>query len=112
MKPGSLVICINDSGLSPDANAIFNSLPIKNKIYQVRRVIPDIFDPPQANPAGIALEEIFGDWEFLKTRDGTYVYEEIHFRMDRFVEILAPINIEEIEEIEQQDCVIESMCLS
>lgn len=88
MKPGSLVICVDDTHWSSFAKEDFPSLPVKDSIYTVRRIIPNIDEPD--GPPGVALEEIRGVWDHFETYFGTTVYEECHFKMSRFKEVLPP----------------------
>jgi hypothetical protein len=85
MKPGSIVVCIDDTGWDEHVSKDFPFLPVKNRRYTVRRIIPHFIDPNI--PDGVALEEIRGNWDFFKTYNGTIVYEEYHFRMNRFIEV-------------------------
>jgi hypothetical protein len=101
MKPGSIVRCIDDSNWSSDSLQHFPSLPVKDCLYTVRRIIPhwQIAD----GPPGVALEEILGVWEQFKTYYGSVVFEEYHFRMNRFKEVLPPQSIESLlEEIMEE----------
>ena len=95
MKPGSHVICVDDTNWSSFAKDDFPSLPVKDSIYTVRRIIPNIDEPD--GPPGVALEEIRGAWDYFETYFSTTVYEECHFKMSRFKEVIPPdTNSEEI----------------
>lgn len=82
MKAGDYVICINDSNWDKDVYHVFNLVPVKGHIYRIRRVIPNWGSPD--GPDGIALEGVFGDWEIFEHYNGSEIYEEYHFRKDRF----------------------------
>ena len=99
MKPGSLVVCINDF-FPEKAGEVFNRLPEKGKVYRVRRVIPQIgaFDETW----GIALEGIYGSWRHSTNLLGQPVYEEWHFRMSRFREIEGPEEKAEVEVLKEE----------
>jgi len=86
MKPGSVVFCVDDSNWDEYARKDFSELPISGRLYTVRRVIPNIIDP--TGPDGIALAEIFGSWHFFDHFNGKTVFEECHFRKNRFLEII------------------------
>lgn len=90
MKAGSYVICVDDSNWSEHALADFNRLPILGHTYRVRRIIPHI--QVENGPDGVALEGIFGQWKLYQTFDKNVVFEERHFRMNRFREIEPPID--------------------
>jgi hypothetical protein len=105
MKVGSRVICIDDTNWSSNVNEYFDVLPQKGKVYTVRRIIDDVINPD--GPPGIALEEIFGRWSLYEHYLGHEVYEEAHFKMNRFREvffdelfILEPTEIEMLETTE------------
>lgn len=97
MKPGSIIVCIDDTGWDEHVYKDFPCLPVKNRQYTVRRIIPHFIDP--SIPDGVALEEIRGNWDLFKTYYGTIVYEEYHFRMNRFKEVEEAKSIKE-EELE------------
>lgn len=82
MKAGDYVVCINDKNWSKDAHHRFDTLPVKDRVYRIRRVIPNI--ERKNGPAGLALEGIFGAWDMFETYDGRTVFEEYHFRKNRF----------------------------
>ena len=86
MKPGSVVLGVDDSNWDEYARKDFSELPISGRLYTVRRVIPNIIDP--SGPDGIALAEIFGSWHFFDHYNGKTVFEECHFRKNRFLEII------------------------
>ena len=87
MKPGSVFLCVDDSNWDEYARKDFSELPIPGRLYTVRRVIPNIIDP--SGPDGIALAEIFGSWHFFDHFNGKTVFEECHFRKNRFLEIIS-----------------------
>lgn len=82
MKAGDYIICIDDKNWSIEVDLYFDTLPVKNQVYRIRRVIPNI--EIKNGPAGLALENIFGAWDIFETYDGRNVFEEYHFRMNRF----------------------------
>jgi hypothetical protein len=91
MKPGSIVCCIDDTGWSQDVYQLFPTHPKQDNLYVIRRVIPNWVDPNGL--PGIALEEIFGNWTLFKTYSGQTIFEEYHFRKNRFQEVQAPDHI-------------------
>jgi hypothetical protein len=105
MKVGSKVICIDDTNWSYGVNEHFDVLPQKGKVYTVRRIIDNINSPD--GPPGIALYNFFGRWSLYEHYSGHEVYEEAHFKMNRFREvfsdelfILEPSEIEILEPTE------------
>ena len=101
MKPGSIVRCVDDTDWDKYALQYFPSLPVKGGIYTVRRIIANL--ESSIGPPGVALEEIRGNWDFLPTYYRTTVYEEIHFRMNRFKEVLPPVSLNSLlDEIVEQ----------
>ena len=82
MNAGDYVICIDDKNWSNEVHLHFDTLPVKNHVYRIRRVIPNI--EIKNGPAGLALEGIFGAWDIFETYEGSNVYEEYHFRKNRF----------------------------
>ena len=102
MQAGSYVICIDDSNWDASAFILMSGLPEKGKIYRVRRVIPNI--DIDCIEDGIALDGIHGDWRIFDTYYNTKVFEEVHFRMSQFREIVNPILIEEVLEHEAVFC--------
>ena len=101
MQPGSLVICINAERFSPLASVKMSALPQKNKMYTIRRIIPDFTG--KAGGPGVALEEIWGQMDTFTASDGANVYEEYHFRMNRFAELLPPLEKEWAVEVVNED---------
>jgi hypothetical protein len=93
MKPGSIICCTDDGGWSQWVHREFTSLPTKDSLYVVRRVIPNWVDPN--GPPGIALEEILGTWTHFKTYTGQIIFDEFHFRKNRFEEVQPPLKIED-----------------
>lgn len=104
MKPGSIVRCIDDSDWSPETQHLFPSLPVKDCLYTVRRII--VNTEKAGGPPGVALDEIRGTWENFKTYYGTVVFEEYHFRMNRFKEELPPIDRELFNELTESGTLI------
>jgi hypothetical protein len=90
MKPGSWVVCVDDSNWAPIAYQLFNALPKRGQIYRVRRLIDDMDGKFGAEP-GIALEGIWGDLFFHQTESGLFLLEEYHFFMHRFREVDPPL---------------------
>ena len=86
MKRGSVVLCVDDSNWDEYARKDFSELPISGRLYTFRRVIPNIIDP--SGPDGIALSKIYGSWHFFDHYNGKKVFEECHFRKNRFLEII------------------------
>lgn len=82
MKAGDYVICIDDSNWNEEVFERFNTIPVAGRVYQIRRVIPHW--SIKNGPDGLALAGIFGDWDIFETFDGREIYEEYHFRQDRF----------------------------
>jgi hypothetical protein len=107
MKPGSIVRCVDDSNWSSDSLQHFPTLPVKDCLYTVRRIIPntDVAD----GPPGVALEEIRGVWENFETYFGTIVFEEYHFRMNRFKEELPPLDQELFNEMIKSESFLDSI---
>ncbi len=96
MKVGSLIVCVDDSNWASYAHRVIDKLPVKGKIYQVRRIfIPKDWGLPGL---GVALEGISGRYILYETSSGSKQYCECHFRMTRFVEILPPLEISEFAE--------------
>jgi hypothetical protein len=84
MKVGSKVICVDDTNWSPSIDKYFDKLPVKGCKYIVRRIIEDfVFN----GTPGIALHTIYGNWSYWNSASGITMYEEAHFRMNRFREI-------------------------
>ena len=88
MKPGSIVRCVDDTNWSKDVFHKFSVLPVKGELYTVRRIIANTETPD--GPPGVALEEIHGTWDHFPTYFGIIEYEEYHFRMNRFKEVVPP----------------------
>ena len=84
MKVGSKVICIDDSNWSPFIDRYFDKLPVKGCTYIVRRIIDDFAN---CGAPGVALHTIYGNWKNWCSSSGITLYEEAHFRMNRFREI-------------------------
>jgi len=101
MKPGTLVTCIDDTNLPNNFPDYLNEISVKKEsgiskygakapikkgnIYLIRRVIKNWSSPD--GPEGIALCGFFGKWYLWSHTENNYLFEEIHFRMDRFKEI-------------------------
>ena len=88
MKPGSIVICIDDSRWTFWAKRTYSSLPVKGEYYVVRDIFPNIYKP--GGIPGVALEEIKGKWGHYTNYYGVRVYMERHFKITRFKEVLPP----------------------
>jgi hypothetical protein len=99
MQAGSYVVCINDSNWDKLAYKKMSELPVKGKIYRIRRVIPN-FDT-NCYEDGVALEGIFGEWDFYTLKGNIKIFEEFHFIISRFKEIEDPFLFEDVlEEVE------------
>lgn len=85
MKKGSWVVCINDSNWSPNARTSLSSLPVKNRLYRVRKLFPEDGGVP-----GIAVDGIFGKFIYYKYPDGVERFVECHFFGWRFREVALP----------------------
>jgi len=97
MKAGSLVICVNTTGLHPDMP--LDRLPELGELYTVREMIPDHRGPQ--HPDGVALEGIRGDRFLIHTWQGMRRVEA-HFHAWRFRELLSPEEIEELEAVREE----------
>lgn len=82
MKPGSLVVCIDNRRFT---NAI---PPAMDKVYTVRDIVPALFR------TGIRLEEIINDVHPDLRLE--WAYDAVHFR-----EVLPPMDV--LAEIEKTD---------
>ena len=98
MQVGSYVVCVNDSNWNKLAYVKLSELPVKGKVYRIRRVIPN-FDT-DCNEDGVALEGIFGDWNIYTLRGNIKNFEEFHFIISRFKEIEDPTIVEDVLEEE------------
>jgi hypothetical protein len=98
MQVGSYVVCVNDSNWNKLAYVKLSELPVKGKVYRIRRVIPN-FDT-DCNEDGVALEGIFGDWNIYTLRGNIKIFEEFHFIISRFKEIEDPTIVEDVLEEE------------
>ena len=100
MKAGSIVVCIDDGNWWYDIEKYFKVLPVKGQLYTVRMIIPNMGDPN--GPPGVALEEILGVIDTVKTYTGEIREVEVHFNIKRFQEVLPPesISIESLLNIE------------
>ena len=106
MKTGSYVVCIDDNNWDPRAALTMTSLPIRDHVYRVRRIIKAFH--PLCPEDGVALDGIYGDWIFFKSTDKSNVFEEYHFRMSRFRElVMSEISLEMITE-QSRDVVLEN----
>jgi hypothetical protein len=95
MKTGSIIICVDDN-FNKFAVKKFTALPVRNRCYVVRELIPNI---EYANgPPGIALEEIQGNYEKRISYTGAIITLEISFKMKRFREVLPPMQLEDVIE--------------
>ena len=105
MQVGSYVVCINDSNWNKLAYKKLSELPVKGKIYRIRRVIPN-FDTTCSIEDGVALEGIFGDWDIYNLKGNIKIFEEFHFIISRFKEIDDPTLVEDVLEEEDLLCEI------
>ena len=87
MQEGSYVICVDDSNWDALAYVHMTSLPKKNSIYRIRRII---YGFEKSGDFGVALENIFGDWDNSRNIYNQWVFEEYHFKKERFREIDSP----------------------
>jgi hypothetical protein len=102
MQAGSYVVCINDSNWNKLAYKKMSELPVKGKIYRIRRVIPN-FDT-NCYEEGVALEGIFGDWDIYTLKNNIKKFEEFHFIISRFKDIEDPTLVEDVLEEEDLLC--------
>ena len=98
MKVGSLVVCVNDAFSDPRAFIYVPFLPVKGRVYQIRKIFKKEDWYPSADNDGVGLMEIIGKIINYIGEDGTELRCETHFRASRFAEILQPIVVEEEEE--------------
>lgn len=104
MKPGSWVVCVDDSDFPPLAAIVFSSLPVQGRTYRVRRLIDDYSGQYGGEP-GIALEGIWADLFLRQTLSGQVILEEYHFFMRRFREVDPPFG----EEVDNE-VLLETLC--
>lgn len=102
MKPGSLLVCVNDVFDYDDQSYFYAPLPVKNKLYVLRALIPN--ESVANGPEGVALEEIYGKLSTFKNYAGRLVTIELSFKMVRFKEVLPPMDIAAII-AEESECV-------
>ena len=88
---GSIVVCVDDGNWWYDIMEYFKVLPVKGQLYTVRMIIPNMEDPN--GPPGVALEEIYGKIDTIKTYAGEIRDVEVHFKIKRFQEVLPPVTI-------------------
>ena len=102
METGSIVVCVDDGNWWYDIAKYFKVLPVKGQLYTVRMIIPNMVDPN--GPPGVALEEIRGVIDTVKTYTGQIREVEVHFKIRRFQEVLPPekISIEDFIEIKDE----------
>lgn len=89
MKVGSLVECINDSGIDPRIAIT----PKKGNIYTIRAIIPNM----AIGKKGLLLEEI--ENEKIQHPSGLGLFEP-NFSIERFAELPIPEEIEQLAELE------------
>ena len=94
MKPGSIVICINDIFLERKHLPI---LPVRNRLYTIREVIPCL-EVRNGSP-GVTLEEIYGEPVTFESYTGMIVTIEKHFKIERFREVVPPMDLKVLSEI-------------
>ena len=87
MQEGSYVVCVDDTNWDKLAPIKMSALPKKNHIYRIRRII---YGFEESGDFGIALEGIYGNWEFHLNIHNLSVFEEYHFKKNRFREIDSP----------------------
>lgn len=100
MKPGSLLICVNDVFNSDDQSYFNAPLPVKNKLYVLRALIPN--ESVENGPDGVALEEIYGKLSTFKNYAGRWVTIEQSFKMVRFKEVLPPLDVRALIEHQEE----------
>ena len=105
MQVGSYVVCINDSNWDKLAYKKLSELPVKGKVYPIRRIIPN-FDTTGIIEDGVALEGIFGDWDIYTLKGNIKKFEEFHFIISRFREIENPLLVEDVLEEEDLLCLV------
>ena len=88
MQKGSIVAYVNDNFTAANIS-MFNKMPVKGELYMVREMV--IIGTSNKRP-GVRLEEIYGKVIFFRW-NGASGYTEFHFKQDRFIEVLAPIEI-------------------
>lgn len=88
MKPGELVICINDT-FAPEVIRIIPFRPKRGKIYTIRQLVYHNIN----NKTGLLLEEIVNDPILLPNLSGLF---EPSFDVNRFVPIDTPVEIDEL----------------
>ena len=101
MEAGSIVVCVDDGNWWYDIAKYFKVLPVKGQLYTVRMIIPNMVDPN--GPPGVALEEIRGVIDTVKTYTGQIREVEVHFKIKRFKEVLPPENISIEDLIDSQE---------
>ena len=84
MKKGSWVVCVDDSSWDPEAYTHLSSLPVKNRLYRVRKLF-SINGAP-----GVAVDGIFGKHLYWTDSKGTTRFSECHFYGWRFREVQLP----------------------
>lgn len=74
MKPGSIVLCVDDSNWWDDIMEYFDKLPVKGELYTVRMIIPNRSeaDCPREvlPPASLSIESIL--YETLDIDEAPY----------------------------------------
>lgn len=95
MKPGSLVICVDDK-ISPEKQSMLSKRLVLNQLYVVREILHN-YDV-RNGPPGVAVEEIRGQLVTFTAYTGQEITIEVHFKMKRFREVLPPISLEEVLE--------------
>jgi hypothetical protein len=93
MKPGSIVMCVDDVFRTENIFKL-SGLPVRNRLYTVREILPNY--EVRNGPPGVVLEEFYGKPVTFKSYAGVIVTVEVHFRMNRFREVLPPMEMEEL----------------
>ena len=101
MEIGSIVVCVDDGNWWNDIMEYFKVLPVKGQLYTIRMIIPNMQDPNGL--PGVALEEIRGKIDTVKTYTGSTIQIEVHFKIKRFKEVLAPESISIEDFIDSQE---------
>ncbi|MFM1745373.1 MAG: hypothetical protein RLZZ630_1310 [Bacteroidota bacterium] len=96
MKPGSIVTCVDDV-FRPESRINLSGLPVRDRLYMVRNILPNY--EVRNGPPGVLLEEFYGKPVTFKSYTGAMMTVEVHFRMNRFREVLPPMELEELNEL-------------
>lgn len=104
MKPGSLVVCVDDTNWHPNAFKYMSGLPVKGRVYQISKMKKSVLGPDE--PDAVSLVGFTGRWVLYEDHKKQIVYVECSFRQYRFAEIMPPItDTEEVEDEEMMEMV-------